>query len=207
MLVLSLGEKRYDVDELCSRYESVEIRNDMHEYGIIFLKRLFAKHKNIVLKTGANLDEYSGEVIKCAVENGISYVDIDWQDSAGIERFQEEVKKKETKTRLVLSCHLLNGYHEIGELEKVFNRMAGHTGSLVKIAVKIESYRKLDEFVKFQWMHKGNVIIGMGNKGRLTRYFNLLSGCPLNYTSLGDIRTAEGQMTYVEAEELLYGKK
>ncbi len=128
-------------------------------------------------------------VQKLALDLDFSYIDIDLNE---INTFEPK-----TKSKLILSFHDFKITPSLKKLESVKNNMKKFKPHIMKFATMVNSERDTHTLMKFLLAKKQNenmIVIGMGNKGQITRIISPLLGGFLTYASTEITKSAPGQI-------------
>lgn len=206
MICVSLGNmdfrRAYDIT---SRSEMVEIRYD--------LLSLSGEELDLLLKTPAKKiftyrakEDSSGNkripLYNIAVKANVDYLDLDYYDDHELIPAVKEILKNST-TGLILSSHNYEKTPPIEELKSMIREIKSEEPGLVKIACMVNSDEDLVNLLSLYRNPTPKLVLGMGEKGMLSRVAALFMGAPFSFASADkDSATAPGQLTVEELQEI-----
>lgn len=182
----TLSEFLKNLTQVQAISEMVELRIDglnLTEKDLILIRKktvkvaiLTSKRKDLILK---------------ALDLKFNFIDINLSLMKTIELSKPE------KDRIILSFHDFKKTPNIGELREMVNKMKKFKTGVIKIATMVEN----DQDVKnlFQILLRKNenekmIVVGMGEKGKLTRFLGPILGSFLTFASTKFGNTAPGQI-------------
>jgi 3-dehydroquinate dehydratase-1 len=142
--------------------------------------------------------DFQGDVLKKAFKT-FKYVDVAFGNE-----LVKELSAKEKK-KLVLSYHEFDGTSSIKELKSVVTKMRKSKPAIIKIATlvnKEEDVITLSEILKLRKPKEQFIIIGMGDKGKLTRILFPMMGSFIAYAAMDKTNIAPGLMTIKEMQDV-----
>ena len=194
----------------------VELRVDFIE-GVNLEKLLSAK-KGLVLVTARRKKEggsFRGNetqriaLLREAVRLEADLVDVELStDSILAGTVVEEIRKAESRTKLIVSHHDFNRTPPYRTLQGIFDLCVARGADIVKIATFADSLEDNLRILKLiGWARRtGQNIIAlcMGEKGKVSRVMAPLFGSYLSFASLNEGQeSAPGQLTAAEIREIL----
>lgn len=142
------------------------------------------------------------EVLKRAVQGGAKLVDI------GIHTAQKLIKSlkvvcQKHHAKLIISAHIWKNTPGLENLKRLLLRAKKPGADIVKIATLVRNWPDnvllFELTMRAQKMGQKIIVIGMGEKGRISRIGCPLLGSYLTYVALDEkSRTASGQLTIDE---------
>ncbi len=147
-------------------------------------------------------DERKGLLVE-AIEAGASYVDIE-ADSDG--SFTREIiaKARSRSCAVIISFHDYEKTPEREELLRIVSLCFESGGDIAKIACKVNSERDNARLLGLLDSGRDIIVIGMGEKGRITRIVAPILGSPFTYAAPARGReTADGQLDRETMERYL----
>ncbi|OGP64308.1 MAG: hypothetical protein A3K22_03285 [Deltaproteobacteria bacterium RBG_16_42_7] len=179
--------------------ELAEIRMDRMVLTVQDIMRIFSQPVTCIAtcRPGALDDQKRKEYLMAAIEAGAGYVDIEVEsDNAFKSQIVQKARKKGCK--VIISFHDYEKTPSVENLTGIISLCFSEGADIAKIACKAnsecDSARLLgllgqDEFI-------GRLlVVGMGEKGRITRIVAPYLGSPFTYASLTEGKeTAEGQI-------------
>ena len=206
MICVSLTEK--SVPDCLKALENIpfaEIRLDRMALNPIDIERIFSVHPQLIAtcRPGSLEKEIRHKFLTLAVQAGAAYVDIELEaDETFKNSIFEAARKRGCRT--IISYHNFEKTPGKPELENIVTRGFDSGADLVKIACKVNGEKDNVRLLSLLEEDRPLVVVGLGPKGRLTRYVAPLLGSPFTYASLSPGKeTAEGQMDWKSLERLL----
>jgi len=140
-------------------------------------------------------------ILKKAFELGFTFVDV-----AHGNPILKKLNEKE-KTRLLLSWHNNKGTPSESELYSILNKMRRAQPAIIKMATFINHWQDIATLVSLLKKRKSNeklVVIGMGEKGKITRLTFPLMGSHIAYVTIkGEKSIAPGILTEGELQPMI----
>jgi len=186
--------------------ELAEIRLDrMGDLSVEDVATLFARHKGMIAtcRPGSFPDDGRKARLLAAVSAGAAYVDIELESE---EPYREEImaKAREFGCKVIISFHDHEKTPDRKTLSAIVEDSFLKGADIVKIACTVRSERDNARLIGLLDDSRSIVVIGMGEKGRITRVVAPLLGSPFTFASLTRGReTAEGQIDQVTLESLV----
>lgn len=138
-----------------------------------------------------------------AIDAGAAYVDVEVEAP---DRYKKEIVQK-AKSR---NCQVIISYHNHGktpkkaELEQILNWCFESGADIAKIACKVNSNADNARLLSLLDSDKKIILIGMGEKGKITRIVAPLLGSQFTFASASAGKeTAEGQIDAEKLEKLI----
>jgi 3-dehydroquinate dehydratase-1 len=182
-----------------------EIRLDRMRVGAAGVKKIFSKNERLIAccRPGGRSKKKRLGLLLTAVEAGAAYVDLELEAGA---RFKERI----VRTARSRNCRVIVSYHNFEktpprpELEETISRALAAGADIVKIACLVRSRRDSARLLGLLDSKTPLIVVGMGEKGRLTRLLAPLLGGVFTYASLGAGKeTAEGQSDAISLRQVL----
>ena len=184
-----------------------EVRIDSMNVSIEDVRRIFSNHARLIAtfmpvssdgmsRRTADADTRRKFLI-AAIESGAKYVDVEIQADGD---FRKEIveRAKSKNCKVIISFHDFNATPEKEKLVEIAALCFNEGADIAKIACKVNAERdnrRLLGLLNNEDYHGRTVVIGMGNKGRITRVMAPLLGSPFTFASvLKGKETAEGQI-------------
>jgi 3-dehydroquinate dehydratase I len=193
-----------------------EIRIDAMDIAIEDLKRIFSMPLPLIATyMPASLDAMSDKTadddrrkafLLAAIEAGARYVDVEVQSGNA---FKKEIieKAKLNNCKVIVSFHDFNATPEKDKLEAITAQCFAEGADIAKIACRVHTERdnlRLLGLLDHDQYQGRTLVIGMGNKGRITRITAPLLGSPFTFASLSDGKeTAAGQIEKNVLQEMM----
>ncbi|MEX0981690.1 MAG: type I 3-dehydroquinate dehydratase [Bacteroidales bacterium] len=138
------------------------------------------------------------EILKQAIDIGAVYVDIEIESSHD---FIREISSyaKQRKTHLIISYHNLTETPVREKLHEILKSCYSAGADIAKIACAVNNKRDNARLLALYDEAGRKIVLGMGDKGRITRLAALDLGAEFSFAALSDEEeTAPGQLSYNE---------
>ena len=193
-----------------------EVRIDAMKVTIEDMEKIFSKSLTLIatfmpagptVMPGKAADSDTRKrFLIAAIEAGARYVDIEVQ--SGSEYRKEIIEKAKVKNcKVIISFHDFQSTPEMKKLEEIAALCFSKGADIAKIACRVNSERdnlRLLELLNNDDYQGRTVVIGMGNKGRITRVAAPLLGSPFTLASISKGKeTAEGQIEKDTLERMI----
>ena len=211
MICVSIGSISFpELAKLLRSEEFVEIRLDQNDFSDDELRSIFSTLTKTIAtcRPGKFKEEERIKKLKLCVESGASFIDIELETMD--DSFKEiSILAKVQNCNLIISHHNYEETPPISELKKIFRSSQDMGADIVKIACKVTTEK--DNAILLSLYHcledtdtSQLILIGMGEKGKITRVAAPLLGAPFTYASYeAGKETAQGQITKSEIEEII----
>ncbi|MBS3067078.1 type I 3-dehydroquinate dehydratase [Candidatus Micrarchaeota archaeon] len=169
------------------------------------VKNIFSQKLKLIATCRATKtlnDTERKNLLLSAIDAGAAYVDIEVEAS---DAYKNEIlnKAKSKGCKIIISYHNYESTPKKGELEQIVNWCL-EAGDIAKIACKVQSQHDNARLLSLLDTDKKIIVIGMGEKGKITRIVAPLLGSPFTYASLKEGKeTAEGQISVDRLKELM----
>jgi 3-dehydroquinate dehydratase-1 len=160
-----------------------EIRLERMRIGPEGVRRIFSRHRRLVAtcRPGVVSEKRRLALLRAAIRAGAAYVDIELEAGDG---FREGIIRAELERTIILA------------------RSFG--ADIVKIACLVRARRDSARLLGLLDSATPLIVVGMGEKGKLTRLAAPLLGSVFTYASLGEGKeTAEGQWEAASLRRIL----
>jgi len=153
-------------------------------------------------------DEERGSLLAMAIGSGAAYVDIEIDSGEDYRKMIME-KARSKGCKIIVSYHDYNGTPQAEELRQIVERCFESGADIAKIACMVNTGQDNARLLGLLDMdgREGEgriVVVGMGEKGRITRVAGPLLGSPFTLASLERGKeTAKGQMDAASLGKLL----
>jgi 3-dehydroquinate dehydratase type I len=139
-----------------------------------------------------------GEILQSALEEGVAYVDIEIEsDRQVINSLRRSAQQY--RSDLIISWHDFEATPPLSDLVSILEKCYALGGDVAKIASQV---RSKDDMIRLMSLYERpgrKVVLGMGEKGSLTRIAAPLLGAEFTFAaSSSDTSTAPGQLTIEE---------
>jgi len=201
MICLSLAEKSlHECLQALQRVKLAEIRLDLVKLSQHDIKKLFSQPKKLIAtcRPQGPSDNRRKKKLLAAIRAGAAYVDVELQSKASFLRaIRDTARQKHCK--LIISYHNSRQTPSRRKLLAIVSRCFKRGADLAKIACHVRHYRDNVLLLSLLSTNRPLIIVGMGEKGRLTRLMAPLLGSAFTYAALDQTRlTAPGQLTLSE---------
>ena len=183
----------------------VEFRFDLLDIGPSRVISLVSKAKHCIstCRQGTMSEDNRFLILQTALEAGTEYVDFDLESD--MDFMKELIPTARSKgCDVILSYHDYQKTPQADELDQIVNNAVEAGADVVKVACQVN---KSDDLVNlFQlYRHKfRKVVLGMGEKGLITRVAATLLGAEFTFASPGEGQeTAPGQISKERLESIL----
>lgn len=183
----SLNEFLRNLDRVQEVSEMVELRVD----GINDLTEKDLEAIREKTKKGAILTSKNKKLINKGFDLGFDFVDI---NLSLISKLNLTEKRLE---RVVLSFHDFEKTPDIDDLEKIVKKMRRFHPEIIKIATKANNDQDIKNLMQILINKKEKektIVVGMGEKGKITRILGPLLGSFLTFASTKFGKSAPGQI-------------
>lgn len=183
-----------------------EIRMDKMQLSLKDVKRVFSHQKGLIAtcRPSAFTEQKRKQLLMTAIEAGASFVDIEIESNEGYKK--EIIEMARSKGCMVIvSFHDDEKTPKKEELQKIISLCFDSGGDIAKIACKVNSKRDNARLLGLLDSDKDVIIVGMGDKGRITRIIAPLLGSRFTFAALSKGKeTAEGQLDKDKIETCLH---
>ncbi len=206
MICLSLAHMDF---EECLQYAAsesmVEFRFDLLEIGPSRVISLVGRAKRCIstCRQGNMSQENRFLLLQTALEAGTDYIDLDMDSD--LESMRDLVPTARSKNcDVILSHHDFEKTPQADELDGILRKAVDNGADVVKIACHVN---RTEDIVSLMGLYRHKcrkVILGMGEKGLITRVAAPLLGAEFTFASAGEGReTAPGQISKGKLKDLL----
>ena len=206
MICVSLAHMDFDT---CLQYAGmepfVEFRFDLLDVGPAQVISLVSKSNRCIAtcRPGKHNEKNRFLILQTALEAGADYIDLDMESDL---HFMEEL----IPTARSKGCDMILSYHDFQktpqaeELERIVKDCRDAGADLVKVACQVN---QTEDLVNLFHLYRHNfrmVVIGMGEKGIISRVAAPLLGAEFTFASAGDGQeTAPGQISKERLKSIL----
>ncbi|MCF8225577.1 MAG: type I 3-dehydroquinate dehydratase [Bacteroidales bacterium] len=204
MICISIGDETIIPEVNRIKPSLVEVRYDLLSSAPALVSGKIEKEIQQVAtcRPGKYSDVERLKILKEALEYGAAFVDVEIDSD---EQYIAEIKDLVIKR----NAHLIFSYHNFEntpgsmELKQILDSCYDKGGDTAKIATMVHSESDIARLLSL-YAHPGSkVLIGMGEKGRISRIAALELGALFTFASVNKEQvTAPGQLTYAEMESL-----
>lgn len=207
MICVSIAEP--DFESCLARvqlFPFVEIRLDVSDFTLDQVQRLVhaANRCVVTFRPGKHGDNYRAACMKAAIEAGASMIDLELDAPPGYSDDLLRVARK-NQCGVIISYHNYTGTPETDELDRIFDQCMERQPETVKIACMVNDREDNLRLLALYQKRGKKVIIGMGEKGRVTRIAGLYLGSEFTFAAPSAIRdTAPGQYSYDDLQKIIH---
>jgi 3-dehydroquinate dehydratase I len=142
-------------------------------------------------------------ILKQAIDNGANYIDIELD--ANEEYLKELVNyAKQKNTKIILSYHDYIKTPAKRELEQIIFWAKDYSPDIIKIACQVNNKKDNARLISLYESDFPLVVLGMGEKGKITRIASILLGAPFTFVAFDkNTQTAQGQFSSDELNDIL----
>lgn len=192
--------------QLVAKSEMAEIRLDLLRPSAEEINTLFAVHGKKMIATcrpGGCTEPERANILKAAIDAGCGYVDLEIDASVFfLDALIPYAKSKGCK--LILSYHNHQGTPDRETLALTIIEALACGADIVKIATMVNTPQDIARLLALYEHHQQIIVIGMGDKGRISRPAALLLGAPFTFVAPDGIAgTAPGQFSEYEMQKCL----
>lgn len=191
--------------EFLKNLDQVQEVSDMVELRADKIKNLSEKDLQLIrrkTKKEAIFTCREKEIILKVLDLGFDYVDI------GLSLISNLDLPKKRKTKIILSFHDFKKTPSLILLKKIKKEMKQFQPDVMKFATMIDSDVDIKNLLRLLLSKDNNekmIVIGMGEKGKITRILGPLLGSFLTYASTSFGKSAPGQLEVAELKKI-YGR-
>jgi len=183
-----------------------EIRLDRMPISREDIKRIFSQHSRLVAtcRPGSMDKKRRRELLLAAIESGARFVDIEVEAD---DDYKTSIlaKARSKGCQMIISYHNFFKTPEQKELEKIIDGCFESGADIAKIACLVNSDRDNARLLGLLQEKRPLVVIGMGERGKISRIVAPFLGSLFTYASLGTGKeTAPGQMDYKKLKEIVH---
>ena len=196
-----------NLKEFLKNLDRVQEVSEMVELRIDLIKGITEKDLEIVkdkTKKTAILTCRKKEIFFKALELGFDFIDVDLEmlerDPAFAKAMAGKVKKK-----FIISYHDFKKTPAQKFLHELVLKIKKHHPDIIKIATMVtkdDDNLNLFRLILDKSFTEDKIIIGMGEKGQITRILGPILGNYLTYASVDNMKTALGQINYFKLKEI-----
>lgn len=195
-----------NLEKIQREADLVELRVDyIDNFSVNDIDLIKSKTKKQVIFTCRKKEEggfFTGsesermEILRKAIKAGFDYVDVELA-TVLLNPSLPPLIRGGGKTLVILSFHDFEKTPKLSELEEIKSRMKQNHVDIMKFATMVKDdgdIKVLFQFLLNKQEDEKMIVIGMGEKGKMTRFVAPLLGSYLTYVSTEYSESAEGQM-------------
>jgi 3-dehydroquinate dehydratase-1 len=184
--------------------EFAEIRMDKIEDISSGIPAIFSRHPRLIAtyRPGKIDNDRRCSAMMKAIEAGAAYVDIELDaDDSYKKKIIEKARQKSCK--VIISYHNWEKIPERAELEHIINWCFDSGADMAKIACRVVSSKDNARLLGLLNDVRPVVVVGIGQKGRISRIVAPFLGSPFTYASLAAGKeSADGQIDWKSLKEI-----
>jgi 3-dehydroquinate dehydratase type I len=206
MICVSIAEKTPEENvKALKDIDFAEIRIDrMDRPQIPGIKKIFSQHTRLIAtcRPGKISDQKRQTLLTTAISAGAAYVDIGLGTDKGIKKAILK-KARSAGCKVIVSYHNFKTTPDETKLRDIIEECFVSGADIAKIACMVHSDRENIILLGLLLDSRPLLVIGMGEKGKVTRIAAPILGSPFTYASLSSGReTAEGQLDKINLEKI-----
>jgi len=184
--------------QILQTVELAEIRIDLAKFSKTDVTKIFSKSPAKLIAT-CRPDNYSDTermiLLKAAILAGAAYVDIEIESTVDFASEMVSFAKK-NHTLVIVSYHNYKKTPNISNLSSIIKSCFNIGADIAKIATMVNSMNDVSKLLSLYNTNRKVIILGMGEKGKITRVLAPSFGSPFTFATLDESSaTAPGQMT------------
>jgi len=206
MICVSIAEKTPEENlKALKDVDFAEIRIDrMERPQIPDIKKIFSQPTRLIAtcRPGKIPDKKRQTLLTTAISAGATYVDIELGSDEGIKKAILE-KARPAGCKVIVSYHNFNTTPAEIKLHNIIEDCFVSGADIAKIACLVHTDRDNIMLLGLLLDSRPLIVIGMGEKGKVTRIAAPILGSPFTYASLSSGReTAAGQLDKINLEKI-----
>lgn len=192
----TFNEFLLNLDKVQKISSFVELRvdqiEDLKEEDLLLIRKKTVKKAIFTCRTK--------KLFLVGLEIGFDYLDIDWE----VVKKEKIIFPKTKKPKIIISYHNFNETPSQKKLKKLIANIKEFSPDIIKIATYVRNEKDNVTLFKILLDKKPIplIIIGMGEKGKITRIFAPLLGSYLTYAKTPFGKSAPGQPDYFHLKEI-----
>lgn len=189
---------------MAAEVDMIEIRADLMPFSDEQLIELLNLSEKSIFTCRPNVcsEARRMELFSLAVKNGASFIDLEIESDPELIK---EIHKllADTPTELILSYHNFEKTPPLNELKEIMTSCYSAGAALAKMATMILDEQDLQTIFSLYAEPGRKVLIGMGEKGIITRVAATFFGAEFSFASPeNDDKTAPGQLSLNEMKDI-----
>lgn len=197
MICVSIAEK---TAERCIRalkkVDFAEIRIDKMDVELEDIKKIFSHHPKLIAtcRPGVMDDKRRKGLLLTAIKAGAAFVDVEAEASEDYKNLIIE-SARSAGCKVIISYHNFEKTPQRAKLDHIIDWCFESGADIAKIACRVNSEKDNARLLGLLYETRPVVVVGMGNKGKISRIVSPFLGSPFTYASLKvGKETAEGQI-------------
>ncbi|MEN8223672.1 MAG: type I 3-dehydroquinate dehydratase [Acidobacteriota bacterium] len=210
MICVSAGNINFtELTELLKSAELTEIRLDLNDFSDEELITIFTSSAKTIAtcRPGRFTEEERIRKLILCMESGASFVDIELETEKNSFKRISELSKK-YNCSLIISHHNFEKTPPLSELKDIYSYCSEKGADIIKISTLVKDPGDNAKLLSLYGNSENSgipplIVIGMGEKGKITRVSAPFLGAPFTYASTGRGKeTAEGQIGKSDLEKI-----
>lgn len=209
MICVSIAERTVEgCIKALAGLELAEIRMDaieVHELGGDGIRRIFSQPKMLIAtcRPGIRDEEQRRGALANAIDCGAAYVDIEVESDDGLKN-DIAARARRKGCKVIVSYHDYKKTPPSEELRQIVEWCFQSGADIAKISCMVNSEKDNARLLGLLDLGRPLIVIGMGEKGRLTRVVAPLLGAAFTYASSASGKeTAPGQIDKARLEKIM----
>lgn len=207
MIYVSIGAKSFAAcRQALKRVKCAEIRLDLTKLSQAQVRILFATPNKKLIATcrlGRLPQEACKKLLVSAMESGASFVDLELSAPSSFRR-AILAKARKHGCKVIISFHDYRRTPAKKDLQRIIRKCFAQGADLAKVACQVNRPRDSARLLGLLDSVDKLIVIGMGERGKLTRIIAPLIGSVFTYAATQAGRgTAPGQMTLASMQKSL----
>lgn len=205
MICVSLGNISFDeAVKIAEESEMIELRADLLNFTEVQYTALMNSSSKLVFtcRKKKELEVDRKSLFSMALAHKVEYIDLEIESADELlEWLKEEMLGKQTQ--LIISYHNFERTPDSKELNVILKNCFKLGADIAKIACMVNSDEDTVNLIKLYRRQGKKLILGMGEKGMLTRVAAPVLGAEFTFAAANkESATAPGQLTVDEMKEL-----
>ena len=204
MICVSVANRKGLQEAIQSGAGMIELRLDLLKVPPSELLPLIPGNLETIItcRPGVYSEEERTDLLKAGMKLGASYVDLEIETPAG--QMEAMIRAaRQAGTRVIVSYHNFKRTADREDLESMMIACYERGGEIAKIATQVNAPEDVRTLLSLYDLPGKKVILGMGQKGRITRVMGPYLGAAFTFASTGaGGETAPGQLTVQQLIEI-----
>jgi 3-dehydroquinate dehydratase I len=185
-----------------------EIRMEGMNIAMKDIQQIFSQPMKLIAtcRSGRLTDETRKSFLLDAIQTGASYVDIEIESKSTYKMEVIEAARRKG-CQVIISFHNYEKTPGLERLRAIISQCFAEGADVAKIACRVRSERDNARLLGlYSWKQVGKklLVVGMGDKGKITRIMAPFLGSPFSYAALSEGQeTADGQITKEKLETVM----
>ena len=198
MICLSIAGISYDEClQLAGSEPFVEFRFDLLEFSLVQVQNTVRASNRCIAtcRPGTMTGQERIQVLEEAIGAGADFIDLEIESDA-VYRENLITRARSAGTEIILSYHNFESTPGPDELNRIVEECSESGADIIKIACQVNQTEDLLNLVQLYRNARRMIVIGMGEKGMISRVAAPFLGAEFTFASMGrDQETAPGQIS------------